>query len=173
MFALWSLYKLLWKTSCNIQTKAVRVEQSDKLLKGSERWGSVNSNPPDEDLLTSERLLKQYCILCRWHQLGHPKQVFIAIHRPLFFPSGYSVGFSQLGDASKHADVLFQHWHSQRNGVLDEGYDGCSIGPLWANQKVRKRASVHSEPIRRKTFKSLVPLQWHLQWFISVFVFPG
>lgn len=150
MFALWSLYKLLWKTSCNIQTKAVRVEQSDKLLRGSERWGSVNSNPPDEDLLTSERLLKHYCIFCHWHQLRHPKQVFIGIHRPLFFPLRLLCWFfttrRRIQTCGRTISALTQPkiwspgwrlWRMQHWSTLSqsEGKKTC-FGSLWTNQKV-------------------------------------
>lgn len=40
------------------------------------------------------------------------------------------------GHSPQHADVLFLHWHSQRDGVLDESHDGCCPRPHWTSQKV-------------------------------------
>ena len=37
------------------------------------------------------------------------------------------------GHSPQHADVLFLHRHSQRDGVLDESHDWCRPRSLWTN----------------------------------------
>lgn len=44
----------------------------------------------------------------------------------------------KTGHTSQHADILFLHWHSQRDGVMDESNDRCCTCACRASEEVCK-----------------------------------
>lgn len=63
----------------------------------------------------------------------------------------------KTGDTSQHADILFLHWHSQRDGVLDESNDRSCTGAGRAGQKVCKSTS------KRDIFTESLHFIWSLE----------
>lgn len=133
--------------------------------------GSVNSNPPVEDLLTSERLLQHYCILCHWHHLGH-KAVVYWYSLSAFFPPRLLCWFlttrrriqtcAHTISAPTQPKIWSPGWRLWRTRQWStpsqsEGKKTC-FGSHWSNQK------------EHIWLKSMVyHFIWHLQLFVCLF----